>query len=124
MDKITRTFAWLRRWQEPAIWLPLLVGLALGGWILLGALDRTAGADALALLVLLPVVSAYVLLAGGAVYLIRRRWRFRMTDVQQQEWMRRLMDDPRGPLTVYAVDAAVTVLSLLAVLGFVVAFVQ
>ncbi len=64
----------LGRWQEFLIWMPLLVALCLVGYVVLGAFDRSASGDALALLLELVVRCAYLACVGGAAWLFKRTY--------------------------------------------------
>ncbi len=37
--------AWLSRWQEPIVWLPLLLALLLGAYYVIPAIDPRSGVD-------------------------------------------------------------------------------
>lgn len=110
--------SWFLRWQEYVGWLPLVVGLAIGGWIVFGALDPVAVTDALSLLVRLPMLAGYLLLALAVVYLLRRRWRYRMSGDQQQRWWALVLAHPHGAIVVLVIDAILTAVSLVVVLWF------
>ena len=109
---------WLTRWQEPLLWLPLVGLLILGAWVLLGALDETAVADSLSLLMNLPIVSAYAFAASGLAYLIWRRWSYRLTVEQLQALWAGLMRGERGPLVIFVVNAGFYICVTLGLLLF------
>lgn len=72
------------RWQEFIVWLPVLVTLALLGWILLGALDRSIGADVLGQLVQLPIFAAYLATACAGAWLFKRTYLYDLNDSEEQ----------------------------------------
>lgn len=115
---MSRLTAFLARWQEPAIWLPLLTLLALGAWVIAGALDRTATADAMAMLLHLPIRTAYAAAALGLAYLARRRQRRRLSDDEQADLWTRTLNGERGALTIYITDAVVWLAPLVLLLLF------
>jgi len=80
--KAIRSF--FNRWQEFVIWLPLLVFLAVGGWVVLGALDRTVGADFLAQLLQLPITAAYLATACAAAWLFKRTYLLDLSSVEER----------------------------------------
>lgn len=108
----------LVRFQEFIGWLPLLVGLSLLGWIVLGTLERDAGTSAVSLLLELPVLCAYALSALGLSYLARRRFRKILTDAQQEELWNATLRGDRGALLIYTLDVIVWLGSLLVLLLF------
>jgi len=77
--------SFFNRWQEFLIWLPLLVVLAVGGWVVLGALDRTVGADFLAQLLQLPISAAYLSTACAAAWLFKRTYLRDLTASEESE---------------------------------------
>lgn len=81
--KAIRSF--FNRWQEFLIWLPVLVALTFGGWVVLGALDRTVGADFLAQLLQLPISAAYLATACAAAWLFKRTYLRDLTSVEERE---------------------------------------
>lgn len=108
---------WLLRWQEHW-WLLGLAAAALAAWVVIGALDRTATADALALLMQLPLVSLLALAACALAYLFRRRSRRKLSDAEQSAWWSRLMDHPHGAVIVYVVDMVFSLCVLALLLHF------
>jgi hypothetical protein len=66
----------ISRWQEFAVWLPVLVILSIGGWVVFGALDQRITADALAWLLELPILCAYLAAACGAAWLVKFTYLF------------------------------------------------
>lgn len=81
---MNRILSFFSRWQEFVVWLPILTILALLGWILLGALDRTAGGDVLAQLLQLPISAAYLATACAAAWLFKRTYLFDLNDKEEQ----------------------------------------
>ncbi len=81
MNRILNFFS---RWQEFVIWLPLLVVLALVGYVVIGAFDRTAGGDLLGLLLELVVRCVYFACVGAAAWLFKRTYLHDLPDVQEQ----------------------------------------
>jgi hypothetical protein len=61
----------ISRWQEFAVWLPVLVILSIAGWVVFGALDQRITADALSWLLELPILCAYLAAACGAAWLVK-----------------------------------------------------
>lgn len=108
----------LTRWQEFIGWTPLLVVLALAGFVLLGALYPRLDGDRLGLLLELAIISAHAMAAVGVTYLVWRRWRLQITEEQQRRLWDGLMAGERGPLLVHVVNAAVWLASLIALLIF------
>lgn len=109
---------YLKRWQEFVGWLPVVVLLAVAAWIVLGALDRLAVVDALAMLVDLPIRTAYALAALGLAYLVWRRWSMRLSGEQLDDLWRRLMAGELGALIVFVVNAGFYLCASLALLYF------
>lgn len=102
---MNKVISYLKRWQEFVGWLPLLVILAVVGWIVIGALDPLAVVDAMAQMVDLPIRTAQALAALGLAYLAWRRWSIRLSDPQLEDYWRRLMDGERGAIVVFIVNA-------------------
>lgn len=80
-----RILSFFSRWQEFIVWLPVLIFLALLGWILLGALDRTIGGDVLAQLLQLPISAAYLATACAAAWLFKRTYLFDLRDDEERQ---------------------------------------
>lgn len=110
--------AFISRWQEKIILLPLLLIMGLAAWIVLGALDRTAGTDVLAQWVELPIRCAYAVAALALAGLARRRWRYKLTDAQQADWWLRLTLGQRGARTIFITDAVLTLACIALLLHF------
>lgn len=72
-EQIRSTHRFLRNWQEFIVWLPLMVALAVAGWIVLGGVARV-GSDPIAWLVELPVLCAYAAAAGGCAWLFKNTY--------------------------------------------------
>lgn len=107
---------WLRRWQEFTGWLPLLAVLAVVGWIVLGA---SAGQDDLVRWLLeLPILTGYALAAVGLSYLAWRRWSYRLNDAGKADLWRRIMAGEQGALTVFVVNAAFFLLTIVVLADF------
>lgn len=117
-DTLRAGWRFVIRWQEQTMLLPLLLLIGLLAWLILAALDRTAGADVLNEWVRLPIACAYAIAAGFATHHARRRWRKRLTDEDQAKWWAGVQKGERGPLIVYLTDAGVTVLCLVSFLLF------
>lgn len=98
--------AFLKRWQEFTGWTPLIVVLAVVGWIVLGGLDPRLGPDRVGLLLDLPIITAYALVASGVAYLFWRRWSNRLSDEQKARLWDGLMKGQTGAIVVYCVNAA------------------
>lgn len=81
---MNRILSFFSRWQEFIVWLPALIFLALLGWILLGALDRTIGGDVLAQLLQLPISAAYLATACAAAWLFKRTYLFDLRDEEER----------------------------------------
>lgn len=64
------------RWQEFLLWMPVLVILAIVGWIVFGALDQRITADALSWLLELPIQCAYLAAACGAAWMFKFTYLF------------------------------------------------
>jgi hypothetical protein len=96
----------LKRWQEFTGWLPLLVFLALAGWVVFGALDPRLAPDRLSWLLDLPVMVAYALAASGMSYLAWRRWSVRLTGEEICAYWARVQAGERGAVVVFVVNAA------------------
>jgi hypothetical protein len=110
--------AYLVRWQEHFLWLPIVVGIAVASWIVLGALDRTAGTDMLSQLVELPIRSAYAVVALAIAFLVRRRQRHKMTDAQKEDYWHKVTTGWKGPLIVYITDSILWLATFLSLLAF------
>jgi hypothetical protein len=80
-----RILSFFSRWQEFIVWLPVLIFLAVLGWILLGALDRTIGGDVLAQLLQLPISAAYLATACAAAWLFKRTYLFDLRDDEERQ---------------------------------------
>lgn len=100
---------WIRtqfaRWTEFAGWLPVTVILAIGAWMVLGALVPVQTSETLGALIELAVLLAGALAAAGVTRLVWRRWRQQLSEVQQEDFWARLMQHPHGPLAVFVVNA-------------------
>lgn len=108
--------AFLARWQEFLIWLPVLVVLALGGWIVFGALDPAITGDALAWLLELPVLCAYAAAALAAAWLCKRTYLYDMDTAAEQQLQDRVAagdDHARWLLTKDRIEWLVLVLVFL-----------
>lgn len=110
--------SYFARWQEPYLWVPALVVLALAAWLVLGALDRTATTDMLSQLVQLPILSAYALAALALTFLARRRQRRKLTDIEQQRLWEAAVAGHKGPLIIYVMDSLVWLTSFVVSLLF------
>lgn len=95
---------WIKRWQEQVILLPLLVFIAISGWMVLTVFDRTAGKDMLSLLVQLPILCAYVGAISGLSWLIRRRQRKVLTDEEQAALWNLLLAGNKPAMIIYITD--------------------
>ena len=115
MNKLT---AFLSRWQESVLWLPTLLLLALSAWLVLGALDRTATVDSLAMLLNLPIITAYALAALALAHLARRRWRKKLSEADQEYWWAKLVRGEYGAVVIYVGDAVFSVVITCALLFF------
>jgi hypothetical protein len=62
------------RWQECLVWLPVLVMLALVGWIVFGALDQRITSDALAWLLELPILCAHFAAGCAAAWMFKQTY--------------------------------------------------
>lgn len=94
---------WLKRWQEFAGWMPLLLVLAVLAWVLLGGVsDRD---DLIRWLIELPVKTLYAAAVSGVAYLVWRRWSFRMDDEQMSRYLNGLLAGEPGPTTIYLTNA-------------------
>ncbi|NWF33164.1 hypothetical protein HH110_08905 [Stenotrophomonas sp. SAM-B] len=80
-----RILSFFSRWQEFILWLPVLIFLALLGWVLLGALDRTIGGDLLAQLLQLPISAAYLATACAAAWLFKRTYLFDLPEDEERQ---------------------------------------
>lgn len=89
---MNRILTFFNRWQEFVVWLPVLVFLALLGWILLGALDRTIGSDVLAQLLQLPITAAHLATACAGAWLFKRTYLYDLNVSEEQ----RLHEAARG----------------------------
>lgn len=118
MKMLKDIYRFLLRYQEKLIFLPLLVCIGLVGWIVFGALDRTAAIDTMAAWINLPARTAYAVAALSLVYILRRRWRKTLTDEEQKYWWNQLMDSKPGAIVVLITDAAVTICALYFLLKF------
>lgn len=113
--------AFLLRWQDQLIQLPFLVVIALVVWLVVGALDATATAtsDSLAVLAVLPILTAYALAAAAITYMIRRRWRRKLDEHEQYEWWQSLVHRSKpGAIVVYVTDSVFTLCVFIACLLF------
>lgn len=106
------------RWQESLVWMPICLVLGLGAWIVLGGLDRSAAKDIIPLWTVLPAKIAYAFAALAATHLARRRWRFKLTPEQRQDWWQGVMDFAPGPIVVLVVDAVFSLCALAWLLEF------
>lgn len=118
LNHLKTLWAFILRWQEKTILLPILAGLALGAWILVGALDTTAGKDVLASLIELPIRTGFAAAALALTYLARRRWRYKLNAEQQEWWWSGVIAGYRGPLIIYLTDALFTLVCLALLLRF------
>jgi hypothetical protein len=106
------------RWQEHLLWLPITVGLGLGAWVVLGALDPKAVQDIIPGWLNLPLHIGYGIAALAATHLVRRRWRMKLDADKQAQYWTGLMLGQRGPLVMFVADAVVTLCALFALLWF------
>lgn len=109
---------WLTRWQELAGWLPLTVAAVLVAWLVLGALLPWGAETAIESLIELAIRLAYALAAAGVARLVWRRWRVPLNDDQVRDYWRGVMAGERGPLIAHAINAAVYLGALVALLVF------
>lgn len=114
----SRVWQFVLRWQESITWMPLVVIIAISTWIVLGSLDRSAAIDVLPILVMLPVKVLYVLMALAGTYLVRRRWRLRLTPEQQTNYWTSLNAGQRGTMLVFITDAIFTLCAFFALLYY------
>lgn len=110
--------AWLIRWQEPVFWLPLLALAALAAWIVLGALAPAAQVDLMAMLIELPIRTAYAIAVLALAWLARRRWRRRLSAEEQTELWRRTLAGERGALAIFWTDTLVWIACFVLLLHF------
>lgn len=115
---LARVGNWLKRWQEATGWLPTVVILAIGAWLVLGSLDALATTDTMALLVLLPIRVAYAFAALLLAYHGWRRWSYRLTGDELKDLWRRLMRGQLGAIVVFVVNAGFFLCLTLALLLF------
>lgn len=98
---------WMARWLEKAVLLPLMVLATLLAWVIIGALDNTATQDMLAMLMALPIRSAYVFAWLGVIWLARRRFRRRLSDEEQTALWVGVMKGERGPTLIFLIDVGI-----------------
>ncbi len=113
-----RAWYFLQRWQEWAFWLPLTVVMFYLAWAIFGAMDKTARQDQVPLVILLCTKILYALSALALTYQARRRWRFKLTALQQLNLWNDLMAGGKGAMVVYVTDALFTLLLLYWLLKF------
>ena len=65
---------WIGRWQEPVVWLPLVLLVALVAFYLIPAIDPTAGMDGWGTLWAMLPVCVGIMLAGFFAWLLRRTY--------------------------------------------------
>ncbi|MBN4937325.1 hypothetical protein JY409_04615 [Stenotrophomonas maltophilia] len=82
---MNRIVSFFSRWQEFIVWMPVLVILALIGWVLLGALDRTIGGDVLAQLLQLPIHAIYLAAACAAAWMFKRTYLYDLNEAEEWE---------------------------------------
>ncbi len=134
MDKLKAAWTWLcgfvRRWQEPVVWVPTLVVLTIAGWMLIGGLVPEAAAtpdepyepaasilDAILLdLAKLPALCARAIAAMGIAYAIWRRWRIKLSPDQQKALWESLIAGQPGAIVAHVTNAAVFLACALALL--------
>lgn len=109
---------WLKRWQEPVVWMPLLALLAFGAWLVFGAMDPASTVDMLSRLMDLPITTAYAVAVLGLAWFARRRQRRRLSDEEQRELWRRTLDGELGALLIYFVDTFVWLVCVYLLLQF------
>jgi len=73
------------RWQEPVLWLPLLLLALLFAWYLIPAVDPRAGVDGFGSLWGQLVVAVAVVQAAFFTWLIRRSYFLELTDKDERE---------------------------------------
>lgn len=115
---IRSSVAFFLRWIESTLWLPVCIALALGAWLVLGALDRTAALDVLPLLTILPIKIAYAVAALALTHLVRRRWRYKLDAQRQAEFWSLAQAGSGAAFKIMALDAGFTLCSLLALLYY------
>ena len=106
------------RWQELAGWLPVTVLAVLAAWLVLGALLPWGAETALEGVIELTIRLAYALAAAGVTRLVWRRWRHPLDAAQAAEYWAGVMRGERGALIAHAINAAVYVATLVALLIF------
>jgi len=109
---------WLLRWQEHAIFLPIMVAVGLMAWVVLGTLDRTAAVDSMADWIGLPLRTAYAVAAIALTYTVRRRWRRKLNDEEQKIWWDKVLESSPGAIAILIIDAVVTLCALYFLLKF------
>lgn len=107
-----------RRYHEFLFWLPVSAALTVAAWVVLGALDRTAGLDVLSQLTALPVKAAYAIAAIAGMQLIRRRWHYPLSEDQKLAYWTCLMAGAKGPIIVFITDAVLTLTCIAFLLYF------
>lgn len=111
-DVIKKTGGFLAKWHESTLWMPMCIVLALFAWVVLSALDRTAGVDMLPQIVALPIKIAYAMAALALTHLVRRRWRMKLTPQQQQELWTFAQAGDKGPLILIGMDMVFSLCAL------------
>jgi hypothetical protein len=111
--KMQKAWSFTLRWQEFIGWPLATVLVAAVLWVFGGGLDRTALKDIMPIWMVLPPKVAYAVCAAGLTFLVRRRWRWKLTaDEQKSLWDSVCAGQP-GAVLVYLTDAVFTVCVLL-----------
>lgn len=98
-----RLKAWLNRFQELTGWAPFVFALALGAWVLLGALGTKN--DNIRQLIEMPINSLYLILPAGMAYLLWRRWSIRLTAEQLEAHWNGIRAAKVGDIIIYVTNA-------------------
>lgn len=117
-DVIKKTGGFLAKWHESTLWMPMCIVLALFAWVVLSALDRTAGVDMLPQIVALPIKIAYAMAALALTHLVRRRWRKKLTEQQQYELWVLAQAGSGKAFALIVLDAVFSLCALFALLVF------
>jgi hypothetical protein len=82
---ITTALTALKRWQEPVVWLPLLIVLLVIAYQVLPQIDPRAGIDGFGALWASGVTAFNAVLAGFLTWFLRQLYTLELTDADERE---------------------------------------
>lgn len=109
---------WFMRWQDNALFLPLMVIASILAYVFFGSEDPKGVSESIPLLSILPVKTAYAIAALGLTWFGRRRFRRRLSKDEQNAFWTAVMAGETGPLVVFFLDTVVYLCLAFLLFGF------